>query len=104
MIQNTDTQTENQNYFYYGSRICWGLAIWMALSICCLWNRIMLAVNIIQATADFITDYQKILFVPVMLAVFLLAYIFYWGVAAVYIFSVGDVVNNARVLRIDGGF
>lgn len=94
MITNEDTQTENQNYFYYGSRVCWGLAIWMALSICCLWNRIMLAVNIIQATADFITDYQKILFVPVLLAVFLLTYIFYWGVAAVYIFSVGDVVHK----------
>lgn len=94
MIQNNDTQTENQNYYYYGARICWGLAIWMTLMICCLWNRIMLAIKIIQATADFITDYQRILIVPVLLAVFLLAYICYWGLAAVYIFSVGEVVHK----------
>ena len=92
-LENQDEASqENSSYYYWGSIICWTLAGLLALMVCCLWSRIMLAITIIQAAADFITDYQRLLLVPLINVVIMFIYISFWIYSGAYLFSVGDSV------------
>ena len=77
-------------YFTVGSWICFGLDIFFFFSLCCLWSRISLAISIIQATSEMITDYFYVLIVPIINIVLFLVFITYWIWIAAYIYSSGD--------------
>ena len=81
--------SDSENFYYYLWIICWVLAGVLVCMVCCLWSRIVLAVQIIQATADFITDYQTVMLVPVFSVILFLGYITYWIWGGLNIFSVG---------------
>lgn len=80
----------------------WSLTAIALLAICCLWSRIRLAIQVIQATADFITDYQLVLLVPIINIVILLLFILYWLYSGAYIFSVGtpEYVEGRNYARV----
>lgn len=90
MASGSELSGENPNPYFYGYWICWGTAGVLALVVCCMWSRIMLAVSVIQATADFITDYVQVLFVPIFFVLVLGAFYAVWIYAGAYIFSTGE--------------
>lgn len=59
------------------------------MCFCCLWSRIKLAARIIQATADYITDVKRILIVPIIMTIALIAYLLWWSYSGAHIFSIG---------------
>jgi len=81
--------SDNKDFYKWGYIISWVLAGVLTCLVCCMWSRIVLAVKIIQATADFITDYQQVLLVPVLSIILFVAYISYWVYTGAYIFSTG---------------
>jgi len=71
--------------------VTWSGGLILLLCILCLWSKFRIAINVVETAADFITDYPKIITVPVIMLFGLIIYVIYWIVVAVYIFSVGDV-------------
>ena len=66
----------------------------MLLAIVCLFNRIKLAVKVIEAAADFVTDYKEIVLVPILLVIIAGIYSTYWIYGLAWIFSTGEVYHN----------
>ena len=88
-----DNDPENDSEFYnYCAIDFWSMAGILTLMVCCRWSRIMLAITIIQAAADFVTDYQRLLLVPILNTLALFAYLTLWICTGAYIFSVGESI------------
>lgn len=68
----------------------------MFLAIVCLFNRIKLAVKVIEAAADFVSDYKEIVLVPILLVVIAGLYCVYWIYGLAWIFSTGEVYHNSN--------
>ena len=81
--------TDNKQVYYYGHILCWVLAGVLAVAVCCMFSRISLAIKIIQATADFITDYQTVLLVPILNIVLFVGYLSYWVYGGAHLWSTG---------------
>jgi Plasma-membrane choline transporter len=54
-----------------------------------MFSRINLAINIIKATADFITDYKRIIMVPAILFLSVMIYLLFWVSASAHVFATG---------------
>ena len=68
----------------------------LLILFCCLWDKIILATEIIKATADYITDVKRIILIPPLMIAFVLLYIIYWVISGVYVFSAGEVYHNPK--------
>src|SRR3990167_4691123 len=90
MVTGDAVTEENPTPYFYAYWICWALAVLLTFIVCCMWSRIMLAVSVIQATADFITDYIQVLFVPIFFVIILGAFYAFWIYAGAYLFSTGE--------------
>jgi hypothetical protein len=62
-----------------------------------MWSRIKLAARIIQATADYITDIKRIIFVPVIMMIALMLYLAWWSYSGAYLFSVGETKHDPKL-------
>jgi hypothetical protein len=62
--------------------------------IWCSWKRVKLAATIIQATADYLTDVKRVMFVPVLLFFILAAFLTWWIYSGAHLFSSGKVVHD----------
>lgn len=92
-IHNDDDPDDSgENWFYYGAIIFWCLAGYLSLMVCCLWGRITLAISVIRAAADFITDHHVVMLLPILNTFCCLAFFIYWMFGAAYIYSNGDVI------------
>jgi len=56
-----------------------------------MYSRIKLAIAIFKVTSDFIGDVKSVFMVPILVSVFVIAWMAVWLVTAAYIFSVGDI-------------
>jgi len=68
--------------------------IYLILLLCCC-SRIRLGIAIMEATSKFVADVVSIFSVPLLFFLFILIWIFFWSISAVYIFSVGEVTKKA---------
>lgn len=91
----TDLQTDNdphnddQKTFLYLAIGVASIEVIFVMCFCCLWSRIKLAARIIEATADYITDVKRLIFIPVVMTIALIAYLLWWSYSGAYIFSTG---------------
>ena len=76
--------------------VCWVVAGLLLIAVCCLASRIKVAVSMISAAADFITDVPLSLFIPIILTGVLAVFLIWWIISFSYLFSVGE-------LRYDSG-
>jgi solute carrier family 44 (choline transporter-like protein), member 2/4/5 len=96
--QSSSTETDDLGYtarFYkWLSIVIWIVLALVSMITVCLFDRIKLAVNVIKAAAEFVTDETGVVLVPI--SIFLLNVLFVcghvYGTAA--IFSTGDVYHN----------
>jgi len=84
-----DIHNDDEKTYLYLAIITAAVEAILILCFCCLWSRIKLAARIIQATADYITDVKRIIFVPIIMTVVLIGYLLWWSYSGAHIFSIG---------------
>lgn len=62
--------------------------IYFLILLCCC-SRIQLGIAIMEATSDFVKDVMSVFFVPVIFFFIIAAWLAFWIVSAIYVFSVG---------------
>lgn len=71
--------------------LLWIIAcIYLVILLCCC-GRIRMGIAIMEATSNFVRDTMSIFFVPIIFFAFIIVWIFYWVISAVYVYSVGEV-------------
>lgn len=89
-----DNLIENANIYKWIAITLWVVLSLLFMTLCCLFDRIILATHIIQAAADFVGDQTAITLVPVLSVVVSFVFFFFWllGLAAIY--STGEIYHN----------
>lgn len=85
-----DPSTDNENYYLIAGCLVLGITLIFIILFCCLWDRILLASRIVQATADYITDIKRIIFIPLIFLFMIILYMIYWSISGAYIWSIGE--------------
>ena len=85
--QDDSTYQATMNAFFY---IFIALAVIWFLFIMIMCNKIRLAVAMVQITSKYINDTYCIVFIPFFFFILLVAWIAYWIVMCVYLYSSGD--------------
>ena len=66
--------------------------IYFCILLCCC-SRIRLGIAIIEATSEFVQHKFQIFLIPIVFFLIIVVWIAYWVISAVYVYSVGDVVQ-----------
>jgi hypothetical protein len=89
-VDESKIKTQDKSGNIVGGFIFIGMGLIMLLAVFCLWDRFKLAISVINAAADFLTDYPLILGVPIIGVILTFIYTAYCIVSGVYMWSVGD--------------
>jgi hypothetical protein len=73
-----------------------GILLWILSGIyliilCCCWSRIQLGAAIIEAASDFVRNCLSVMFIPLFFFFITAAWVVFWVISAVYVYTVGDV-------------
>jgi solute carrier family 44 (choline transporter-like protein), member 2/4/5 len=93
----TDIHEDEKNGYLVFAIIIWAFVLLFLCLIACTWERVKLAAVIIQATADYITDIKRVLFVPTILFVMLVTFIAWWAWSGALLFSSGNVEHDPKL-------
>lgn len=91
---NDDPHDDDDKTYLYLCIAVFVIEFIFILCFCCLWSRIKLAARIIEATADYITDIKRLIFIPLVLTFVLVAYVLWWVYSGAHIFSIGRVKHD----------
>lgn len=94
IMNRTDIHEDEKNGMLIFALIIWGLLLLFLCMIWCSWKRVKLAATILQATADYLTDVKRVMFVPIVLFFMLVAFLAWWMYSGAYLFSSGDVMHD----------
>ena len=72
-----------------------GILLWILsgiylLILCCCWSRIRLGTAIMEASSDYVANTPSVLLVPLIFFVICGAWVIWWVISAVYVYSVGE--------------
>lgn len=90
----SEEDEDNQKYVLYLSYAIFALAGIYFIVMLCLCSRIRLAIAIFQVTSDFMRDTPSIFLVPIIFLIIGVIFLAIWIVSAVFIFTVGEAVQN----------
>ncbi len=71
--------------------VTWVVAFIYILFILCLCSQINLALKLIKASADFVTDRKLVLLVPIFFTAMLALFFLYWVYAFLFTYSNGEI-------------
>lgn len=99
LAQPTSTDGKEQmisdaNFYKWISIAIWILLAILLLVILCLYSRIVLAVHVIMAAGDYVTDASGIVLVPIAMLLTCFIYSSIWIYGLSLIFSTGEVYHN----------
>lgn len=72
----------------------WSIGGISMLAIFCLFERIRLAISVIECAAEFIEDVFYIYFVPLFMIVITLGFYTFWVFSSIYLYSSGTLTTN----------
>jgi len=72
----------------------WCIALLYLIAMLCMCRSIMISIAILEAAADFVASRVSIVFVPVFFFFINFAITFAWVVAAVCVFSIGEISST----------
>lgn len=78
----------------YTAYTIWGLSGLYLIIVFCLYSSIRKALAVLKASAAFLSANFHTIIVPIMSILFSFAFIAAWIIAALYLFSVGDIVGE----------
>lgn len=87
----TEFDPQIANTYKFWAWVSWGASLLFLILIVCLWSRIKLAIKIIKASSDFITDKKSVLLSPILAILQLSLFFIFWSLSFIYVFSVGEV-------------
>ena len=74
--------------------IGWGIGVIFGLVLCCFCKSLNMAIAIIEAAADFVTDTLRILVVPVLNFFAIIAWTIVCMVIAINTYAVGEITHS----------
>ncbi len=83
-------ESKPRNYKLYISYGLMGLCLILICTIICFYSRIKIAIKIMEASADFVTEVPLVLLVPPIISIFTVAWCLVWIYLAVYVYSCGE--------------
>lgn len=90
-----DDNTKSIAGFYKWSAIgLWILLSMFAIGLVCLCGKIKIAIKVIEAAAQFVSEYKGIILVPIVLIFITAGFVALWLFGLAGIFSTGDVYHN----------
>jgi len=93
--ENSDQADDNNSTLQIvWACFCWAGAALILVFVCCYGKALRVAIGVVQAAADFITDTKRILIVPVI--GFLIVVVFYtiWIFVAIFVYTIGTIESN----------
>lgn len=90
----TESGLSNADFYKWVAVGLWASLALLLLATVCLFGRIKLAVSVIQAAAEFVSDQTAVVLVPIFMVALNVVFLAYWlwGLAAV--FSTGEIYHN----------
>jgi hypothetical protein len=92
--EEDDKEYKYATYTAYG---LWGVAALFILIVICLCKRIRLGIAIYKTTALYMRQNCSVVFLPFVFLLIIVIWIFFWAIGAIYLFSVGELVQNEKV-------
>lgn len=98
-LKNDSEATEGQglsnaNFYKWIAVGLWcGLTLLLIITVC-LFSRIKLAVGVIMAAAEFVSDQKSVVLVPICMVAINVAFITYWLFGLAAVFSTGEIYHN----------
>jgi solute carrier family 44 protein 1 (choline transporter-like protein)/choline transporter-like protein 2/4/5 len=92
---NQEEMMSNANFYKWVSIVLWTALSIFLLVLICLFGRLVLAVNVIRAAADFVTDATGIVFVPVVVILMSFFFFVYWCYALMRLYSTGELYHHS---------
>ena len=71
-------ESKPRNYRMYASYVLMVICVLFALTIVCLFTKIKIAISIMEASADFVTEVPFVLLVPPIITLVTLGWILIW--------------------------
>lgn len=93
--ENKDNLETNASVYKWIAITLWITLTILLLIIACLFDRIKLATECLQAAADFVGEQIAITLVPIMMVIVIFIFLVYWVVSLAYIFSTGELYHNS---------
>lgn len=84
----------NANFYKWVAIALWGALSLLLLITVCLFSRIKLAVNVIKAAAEFVSDQKGIVILPLVMILLNAAFLAYWLWSLAAIFSTGEIYHS----------
>lgn len=91
---NKEEMMSNANFYKWVSIVLWATLTIFLLVLICLFGRLVLAVNVIRAAADFVTDATGIVMVPVVVIFMSFIFFVYWCYALMRLYSTGELYHH----------
>jgi len=73
---------------------CWVGAFLVFFFVCCFCKSLRIAIAVVQASADFITDTKRILLVPIIGFVIVVIFYIIWISVAICVYTIGDIKSS----------
>jgi len=90
-IKTTEVGT---NWTLYIGYVLWAVSIILTFAIVCNYNKIRIAIKIMQTAADFVTEVCMVTLVPPVISVLMFIWVFVWLYVASYVYSTGEFKAN----------
>jgi hypothetical protein len=92
-----DATHKYQPYYLYGSYAAGGFSALILICILCNWKNIKIGINVMKCTAQFVGSTPQIFLIPPIFTILLVIWIFIFGVASLFILSMGEVQRNPQI-------
>ena len=96
--KNSDDKIKQSKFKLYKSLLTFLVAAMsvMACMICCFWSRLVLAVKIISAAAEFVAETKRVVLVPIFMMVLTCGYVGFWTMISCYIYSTASLSSEVK--------
>ncbi len=83
-------ESKPKNYRVYMSYVGMVCCLILVCTIVCFYSRIRIAIKIMEASADFVTEVPLVLLVPPIISIVTVVWCLVWIYLAVYVYSTGE--------------
>ena len=94
-----DEGNSNRTYMKVFAGIGWAIGAIFALLVCCFCKSFRIAIAILEAAADFVTDTLRVLIIPVTNFFAIIIWTGIWLVIAICNYSVGEITHSSTTFK-----
>lgn len=91
LVYGATQHPNNANGFYIGAAVTALFFLLFNCLMCCYWNKVQVAIAVIDATADFMVATKRLAFVSMFYFFVTILYLMFWGVAALGVVSLNEI-------------